>query len=322
MAKKIKTDNPQEELDFQKVYAQQPEEIRQMLDEFNISSLEDLLGLAIIAGIDPDKVMDYRLKNSPNKLPTIEEVMFDDENPVGNLYRKLKDAETAEIFDDENDDEMNPFLLPSKILFEELPAQKYHLRMKLNHAPVPIWREVEVPSNISLEFFAFVVIETMGWENEHLHQFKKGNTIYQNSVCTKREQEMFGFFSPQITTLSSEDYPISAIFKEKGDRIEFEYDFGDSWYHDIWLKGISEYQPYELKEPKLLKGIGMCPPEDCGGIGGYAYLLEILSKKRKSAEEKERLNWYGIEKSYDPNDFDFDWTEDNLVCLWIDAMSE
>lgn len=320
MAKIIKLDNPKEEFDFQDLCAQQPEEMRQMLDAFNISSFEDIMRLAVMMGIDPDKMSEFCEKNGTDKLPTMEEIMFDDDNPAGDFYRMLRDMENYEEYDND-DDELDPFELPDTILFDELPAKKYHLRIKLNNAPVPIWREVEVPSNISLEFLAFVIIEAMGWDNLHLHQFKKGDIIYQNRTQAKQEDNFFVPDFSLIRTHISDNYPISDIFKEKGDRIKFEYDFGDCWNHDIWLKGISEYQLDEPQKPILLKGKGMCPPEDCGGVYGYASLLEILSKKRKSAEEKEQLEWYGIKKDYNPNEFDFDWIEDNICGLW-DAMDE
>lgn len=193
MAKIIKLDNPKEEFDFQDLYAQQPEEMRQMLDAFNISSFEDIMRLAVMMGIDPDKMSEFCEKNGTDKLPTMEEIMFDDDNPAGDFYRMLRDMENYEEYDND-DDELDPFELPDTILFDELPAKKYHLRIKLNNAPVPIWREVEVPSNISLEFLAFVIIEAMGWDNLHLHQFKKGDIIYQNRTQAKQE-DIFSFLT-------------------------------------------------------------------------------------------------------------------------------
>jgi len=321
MAKKSKMKSDKAPPDFHELMSQLTDEQREMFEMLGINSLEDILGLSVMLGIDPNKMENYYKEHGDSNLPSMEEVMFDDDDSSRDFYRMMKGmSKESDAMGTTDGDDDDPFLLPEKILFEDEPSQAYHLRIKLNNAPVPIWREVEVPSNISLEFFAFVILESMGWENEHLHQFKKGNTTYKNSVCIKQDQEMFSFFGSRFTTLSSEGYPISTIFKEKGDRIEFEYDFGDSWYHDIWLKGIREYQPNELQEPKLLKGKGMCPPEDCGGIGGYTYLLEILSKKRKSAEDKERLEWYGIEKGYDPNEFNKERTKRRLYYLWEDAM--
>lgn len=323
MAKSTKRNSKkEEEAAFREFYNQQPEEFREMLDMFNICSFDDLVGLSMMMGIDLDKMEKYKKEHGPDVMPKMEDIMFDEDDPNGDIARALR--KINEISNDETKtyEELDPFQLPENLTFKEEPILAYHLRIKLNYAPVPIWREVEVPSNISLELFAFVIIEVMGWENEHLHQFRRKDTIYKNRVCIKQDQEMFGFFNSRFTTLASDDYPISAIFKEKGDRILFEYDFGDSWEHDIWLKGIREYRSDEEISPYLLKGKGACPPEDCGGIGGYAYLLDTLSKKRKSAEDKAHLEWYGIDKDYDPNDFDFDYSEDNLYFLWSDAFNK
>lgn len=51
------------------------------------------------------------------------------------------------------------------------PQHEFHIRFKLNQAPVNIWRELVVPSNITLELLAFVLIDAMGWGHEHLYQF-------------------------------------------------------------------------------------------------------------------------------------------------------
>lgn len=59
--------------------------------------------------------------------------------------------------------------------------------------------------------------------------------------------------------------------------------------------------------------------EDCGVVSGYAYLLELHEKKRKTAEDKERLQWYDIDKYYDPEELDIDWIEENLNDLWLEA---
>ena len=45
-----------------------------------------------------------------------------------------------------------------------------------------------------------------------------------------------------------------------------------------------------------------CPPEDCGGVWGYADLLGLTRKKKLTAEERENLEWYQMdeESEFDP----------------------
>ena len=321
MAKTIKMKVDKETPDFQDLISQLPEEQRNVYESMGISSFEDLLGLSIMLGIDPDKIEKFHEEHGEDEMPSLEEVMFDDDDPAGDFHRMIEHlSKNPDGEKEDNNDYNDPFRLPETILFENEPSHAYHLRIKLNDAPVPVWREVEVPSNISLEFLAFVIMDAMGWENEHLHQFMTKDTIYKNEVCIRQDRKMFGMFEGRFTTLASDDYPISVLFKQKGDRIKFEYDFGDSWNHDIWLKGIREYQSDEMPCIKILKGKGACPPEDCGGVWGYADLLELKKKKRKSAEDKERLEWYGIYRNYDPEEFDKEWAETNLRNLWEDAM--
>jgi len=46
-----------------------------------------------------------------------------------------------------------------------------------------------------------------------------------------------------------------------------------------------------------------CPPEDCGGIGGYYKYLAAI-KNPKHPEHKEILEWMG--KKFDPEKFELE----------------
>ena len=112
------------------------------------------------------------------------------------------------------------------------------------------------------------------------------------------------------------------VLQPKGERMMFQYDFGDSWDHDLWVKGARDYALDEEPEIKLLKAHGECPPEDCGGVWGYAVLLDLNKKKRKSAEDKDRLEWYDIPKNFDPEDCDLEWLQDDVEELWLRIKEE
>ena len=196
--------------------------------------------------------------------------------------------------------------------------QEFHIRIKLNNAPVNIWRELVVPSNITLEMLAYVLIDAMGWRHEHLYQyFDKNNTCYMNSSGLKHRNDSFFAFMARLRYKNTEKTSLEMVLQPKGERLKFEYDFGDSWTHDLWVKGARDYAPNEEPVIKLLKARGECPPEDCGGVWGYAELLELNKKKRKTVEEKERLEWYDIPKDFDPEACDLEWLQDDVESLWL-----
>ena len=242
---------------------------------------------------------------------TMEETDFDE----------LEDEGTADSEDDE-ESYMLGLTLP-KHKFIGPMKQEFHIRIKLNNAPVNIWRELVVPSNITLEMLAYVLIDAMGWRHEHLYQyFDKNNTCYMNSSGLKHRNDSFFAFMARLRYKNTEKTSLEMVLQPKGERLKFEYDFGDSWTHDLWVKGARNYAPNEEPIIKLLKAQGECPPEDCGGVWGYAELLELNKKKRKTADDKERLEWYDIPKGFDPESCDLEWLQDDVESLWQEIKEE
>lgn len=336
MAKKKNIQASNDNSRFQEFQAQLPQEIRNMLDKIGITSYDDVLNLAMILGIDIDKFEAYTKKNG-KKLPSLEEVAFDEDDPRGETARFLRNAcldkyddEENEDLDDEDydydeegfdyDDFDEPNCFPKVCFIPDEKVLEYHMRIKLNDAPVPVWREVKVPSNITMELFAYVIQDVMGWEHEHLYQFRDKETYYRNKAQIALNDDMFGFYRNR--TLVSEEHSIAEVFRNKGQRIKFEYDFGDSWEHDVWMKSVNEYTPEHQPGFYVLKGQGACPPEDCGGVWGYCDLLEINKKKQKTSDEKERLKWYDISRKFDENLFDINYARELLNDIWLEANNE
>ncbi len=109
---------------------------------------------------------------------------------------------------------------------------------------------------------------------------------------------------PLEGTRDERDDKLSKYLREDGHKVRYEYDFGDGWMHEILLEKILLLDSKE-DYPQLVKGVKACPPEDCGGVGGYYDLLEIL-KNPKDSDYQERLEWLGIEdgQTFDPEFFD------------------
>ena len=67
-----------------------------------------------------------------------------------------------------------------------------------------------------------------------------------------------------------------------------------------------------IKLAKCVKGKRACPPEDCGGIWGYAELLEVL-KEPEHPEHEEMVEWLGGE--FDPEEFNLEELNRQLASL-------
>ena len=85
-------------------------------------------------------------------------------------------------------------------------------------------------------------------------------------------------------------------------RFIYEYDFGDSWQHEILLEKILEPEP-NVAYPRCIEGARACPPEDVGGIWGYGDFLVAISDPNHE-DHDEMVEWVGGE--FDPEKFSVD----------------
>ena len=291
---------------FEELIKGLPEKDKVLLKSMGIKSVDEMLGFLALGGLDPEKVVKHALDTDSIEEFEQRDLAFDDDDPRGEAFRQLN-----EMVDEEED------TLPNHLFLDTDDVQEYHLRIKLNDAPVKIWRELKVPSNISLALLAKFLIHAMGWGDYHLHQFRTKDILYKSPDELEEIKRMYGDFGNSRRNRNEEEHTLAEVLPAKGDRMVFEYDFGDSWMHDVWVKGIREYAPGEPHEVLLVKGQGACPPEDCGGVWGYEDLLMIRSKKRKSREEKERLEWYAMDaRDFDPDEYDLEDEQSYIEDFW------
>ncbi len=260
----------------------------------------------------------------PEKFHTLlKKVVDGDKNAIEQLrfYLEITDKMQQENPDDANDnspmldnedddasenyEEDGLFYIGSETLKHD-DVKELHLRIKLNNTDLKIWRELKVPSNISLPTLAEILLDVMGWTHEHLYQFVVGDDVFKTSYAYNDSKSMIGFGRGRFREYDMTKYTLSDLNFEKGKRIRFEYDFGDSWQHDLWIKGVREYNNGEKPTIICVKGQGACPPENCGGVWGYSDLLELTKKKKLTADEKEELEGYDMLEDFDPDYFDID----------------
>ena len=297
---------------FEELMNGMPKELRKLVKDLGIESIDQLFEFLAFTGLDPDKVVKHALTSDSIEEFQQKDLTFDDDDPRGEAYRQFSEME------DDDDD-----TLPNHLFLNTDDVQEYHIRIKLNNAPIKIWRELKVPSNISLALLAKFLIHAMGWGDCHLHQFRKKDLLYKSPVELAEKREMFGDDDLYRRDRNEEEHTLGEVLPAKGDRIVFEYDFGDNWMHDVWVKGIRDYAPGEPHEVMLVKGQGACPPEDCGGVWGYEDLLALRNMKRKSREEKESLKWYGMDSpNFDPEEYNLEDEQGYIEDFWEFVKSQ
>lgn len=94
-------------------------------------------------------------------------------------------------------------------------------------------------------------------------------------------------------------YALSRIARHAKRKFVYEYDFGDSWEHEIVVEKILRPET-GLKYPNCITGKRACPPEDVGGTWGYVTFLEAMSDPTHE-EHDSYLEWIGGE--FDPEEF-------------------
>lgn len=197
----------------------------------------------------------------------------------------------------------------ASLVDDSKPFKIFHLYVKLDEAPRKIYRRLTVPSNLRLGHLAHIIMEAMGWENAHLFMFSKGGVNYEPVTDDDFDLDD-GVFARTEDDMA---FSVGDVLKEKSDTMTFVYDFGDNWEHTVRLSSVEEPAEGQAQVPITLdSGKGECPPEDCGGVYGYAELLNLLTKKRKTSEEKEFLEWSGLEKDFDPNGCDLHYLRESL----------
>lgn len=167
----------------------------------------------------------------------------------------------------------------------------YQIKITLRGSKPPIWRRVLVPGHFTLYKLHQVIQMAMGWTNSHLHQFIIDGQYY--SIPSPED------WSPVI---DERRHSLSKIVPNGKRKFVYEYDFGDSWEHEIVIEKILSPEA-DVKYPVCHKGKRACPPEDVGGIWGYASFVEAIHDPHHE-EHDSYLTWIG--GAFDPEAFNLD----------------
>jgi hypothetical protein len=149
----------------------------------------------------------------------------------------------------------------------------FRVRVDLEHAKPPIWRRLDVQSDIGLDVFHQVLQSAFGWSDSHLHRFAVGGSPFDSNtelfLCPYDVEEGEDDGTP------AKDVTLEETLSEPGDVLRYCYDYGDSWDLAIALESVlppDEFPPVAV----CVDGRRAAPPEDCGGLREAADLAQIL----------------------------------------------
>lgn len=142
----------------------------------------------------------------------------------------------------------------------------------------------------------------MGWTDSHLHRFRVGNGHDQAEFLTQFDLD------EGDEGMLEDDVRLDQIVAAEGDKLWYDYDFGDGWAHLLRVERVLGTPP---ETPRCVAGRRACPPEDCGGTWGYQSLAtwvrgdfaeELLPEVFTDTEEGRE--WLPID--WHPDAFDID----------------
>jgi hypothetical protein len=164
------------------------------------------------------------------------------------------------------------------------------VRIELKDSDPLIWRQVDVPTSITLKTLHAIIQATMGWSDYHLWEFTVAKRRYGPPMDENWGSEPRG---------DAGKIRLRDVLRPRKTTIDYVYDFGDCWEHRLTVSNVRPGDP-NLTYPRYIAGERNAPPEDCGGIPGFYERLDAASDPGHPdhAEAKQWLD------DYDPDEID------------------
>ncbi|MBP3590827.1 MAG: plasmid pRiA4b ORF-3 family protein [Muribaculaceae bacterium] len=155
-------------------------------------------------------------------------------------------------------------------------ADKKSLRLKVQMKDVskpPMWREIVIPADFNFLQLHYAIQAVMNFDDSHLWRFGRGRYNSDLSISIQYDDDMDCWLDSR--THDAEATPVTGFLAQKGDKLEYTYDFGDDWIFTVTVLEVMERNG----------DVAVCtkwkcdfqPIEDCGGIWSYLQLREAFS---------------------------------------------
>jgi len=212
------------------------------------------------------------------------------------------------------------FLVPREKIVEllaryGLPVRKaraFDLTVRLELGGEDAVRRLRVSDRMTFQQLHKILQAAFDWHDYHLYRFGFFTDWGESPYYTQPDFELVSWEDevledPELTLM---DGLRLCDYVPRYRKIVYTYDYGDDWRHYIEVDDVIEDCQEEL--PVLLSGEGNTPPEDVGGIGGYAEFLDIVADP--SREDYEFMTEWAKGQWWRP--FDFEKTVRRVGISW------
>lgn len=163
----------------------------------------------------------------------------------------------------------------------------YRVWVDIDDAAPPIWRRIDVRSDLTLDFVHQVLQVAFDWTDSHLHRFSLGGGAFD------RDSQLFLCpYDVEEADFEDDGHPAAETHLDEtltapGDQLHYLYDYGDNWELTLRLEEVLPADG-ECAAALVVDGERAAPPEDCGHLVDAASLAEVLPDATRF--EKDRIN--------------------------------
>lgn len=154
---------------------------------------------------------------------------------------------------------------PSQRRPRQPEAVTYRVRIDLKGTRPPLWRRLELASDLFLDEVHDIVQIAFGWTDSHLHGFGSGPAYYsaetEHYLCPFDVEE-------GESGIPEGEVRLDEVLVDPGDKLSYAYDYGDDWQHVIALEAVLPRAPASSRAA-CTGGRRPGPAEDCGGVFAY-----------------------------------------------------
>lgn len=150
----------------------------------------------------------------------------------------------------------------------------YRIRVDLDGAKPPIWRRLDLRSDLPLDVVHQVLQVAFDWTDSHLHRFSVGGRPFdptgQLFLCPYDIEEGE---DDDDGAIPAADVRLDETLRDPGDVLHYLYDYGDSWELTLCLESV---RPAADFPAVAVNGRRAAPPEDSGGGTDLASIALVV----------------------------------------------